>query len=292
MLLIKLRKQYPDAVVWGSDNVKYDDYFWITTRDEKIGIPYKNLTPQEEQLLTILFQDSTSYNRNLSTSQVSWYNFFFNQKDLPLTSWGKIRLIYFTTSKTNFLINDFEEAILSFFNKDSILVWEDEQNGFIIENEYFNNISFEALKEIVTVIESDFYNNLQLFCGNFHETTPELSHHFKLEKESFSLAQRYITNQKIHSIKTTFPYLIMTGIESSKEWYLQELLGDMVNDSEMITTIKTYIKLNRNATLAAKDLYIHRNSLQYRIDKFIDKTNLDIRTFHDAMLAYLAILLL
>jgi DNA-binding PucR family transcriptional regulator len=32
-----------------------------------------------------------------------------------------------------------------------------------------------------------------------------------------------------------------------------------------------------NASLTAKRLFIHRNSLQYRIDKFIERTGIDIR---------------
>nr|MDH3110555.1 helix-turn-helix domain-containing protein [Bacillus altitudinis] len=37
---------------------------------------------------------------------------------------------------------------------------------------------------------------------------------------------------------------------------------------------------------AAKALYVHRNSLQYRIDKFIERTGLDIRHFQEASAAY------
>jgi DNA-binding PucR family transcriptional regulator len=36
---------------------------------------------------------------------------------------------------------------------------------------------------------------------------------------------------------------------------------------------------------------MHRNSLQYRIDKFIEKTGIDIKHFKGAVAVYLAILL-
>ncbi|MER2142109.1 MAG: helix-turn-helix domain-containing protein, partial [Priestia megaterium] len=49
---------------------------------------------------------------------------------------------------------------------------------------------------------------------------------------------------------------------------------------------------NLNVSLAAKKLYMHRNSLQYRIEKFIDRTHLDIKHFTGAVSAYLAILAL
>lgn len=41
----------------------------------------------------------------------------------------------------------------------------------------------------------------------------------------------------------------------------------------------------------AKKLYIHRNTLLYRLDKFKNETGLDVRTFHDAVLVKLALVL-
>ncbi len=64
----------------------------------------------------------------------------------------------------------------------------------------------------------------------------------------------------------------------------------LLDDPDLIRTIKTYIENQANATLTAKQLFMHRNSLQYRIDKFIEKTGIDIKTFHGSFFTYLACL--
>ncbi|MCY8607352.1 helix-turn-helix domain-containing protein, partial [Bacillus sonorensis] len=50
-----------------------------------------------------------------------------------------------------------------------------------------------------------------------------------------------------------------------------------------------YMQCNLNASLTAKRLFIHRNSLQYRIDRFIEKTGIDIRQFEEAAAVYFII---
>lgn len=293
MLLQKLKKQYPNAIESLAQTDFTDQYFWISTDGKQLGIPLESLTSQEQQLLNALFDDSTQENSlNMTASQINWYQFFNKQGELPLTNWKQIRLIYFTIRDANFSLVEFEQALQSFFHSDSILVWENENGGYIIEGECRNQLPFNDFQEIISTIESDFYSNLQLFVGNLHEVSYNLHKHFNMETHCFHIAKQHSSNTKHHCIKTVFPYLLMHGINQQKEWYLQELLGEMIDDSEMIKTIKTYIQLNRNATLTAKKLFIHRNSLQYRIDKFIEKTNLDIKSFHDAMLAYISILLL
>lgn len=51
-----------------------------------------------------------------------------------------------------------------------------------------------------------------------------------------------------------------------------------------VITAKTFIEHGCNALLASEALFIHRNTFSYRLNKFIDQTNLDIRDFHNARL--------
>ncbi|MFW5838928.1 MAG: helix-turn-helix domain-containing protein [Bacillota bacterium] len=48
---------------------------------------------------------------------------------------------------------------------------------------------------------------------------------------------------------------------------------------EYIDTALFIAQANMNFSIAAKRAYIHRNTLQYRIDKIYEKTHLDIKTF-------------
>ena len=52
----------------------------------------------------------------------------------------------------------------------------------------------------------------------------------------------------------------------------------------MIRTIEIYFKCGLNLSDAAKELYIHRNTLIYRLDKIQKCTSYDIREFNNAVL--------
>lgn len=55
-------------------------------------------------------------------------------------------------------------------------------------------------------------------------------------------------------------------------------------NGEMLETVNAFLKHDLNLTDAAKALYIHRNTLVYRLDKIQKACGLDLRHFYDAML--------
>lgn len=67
--------------------------------------------------------------------------------------------------------------------------------------------------------------------------------------------------------------------------------SDVFMDAETLTTLETFFALDCNVSDTAKKLYIHRNTLLYRLDKIKQETGLDVRTFGDAVLVKLILLL-
>jgi sugar diacid utilization regulator len=53
---------------------------------------------------------------------------------------------------------------------------------------------------------------------------------------------------------------------------------------ELLLTAGSFLRCGLNASLAAETLIIHRNTFNYRLAQFIDKTQLDIRDYHNALL--------
>ncbi len=72
--------------------------------------------------------------------------------------------------------------------------------------------------------------------------------------------------------------------------FVQQTIGPVMHDHELLHTVKMFCKTNLNVSETAKQLFVHRNSLQYRLDKFIEKTGIDIRQFEEGLKVYLAIL--
>lgn len=67
--------------------------------------------------------------------------------------------------------------------------------------------------------------------------------------------------------------------------------SDMLEDEETVATLETFFKMDCNVSETAKQLYIHRNTLLYRLDKIKQETELDVRKFEDAVLMKLTLLL-
>lgn len=62
-------------------------------------------------------------------------------------------------------------------------------------------------------------------------------------------------------------------------------------DNEMIITIEEFINCDLNISDAARKLYIHRNTLIYRLDKINKETGFDIRNFREAAVFIIAFLI-
>lgn len=61
-------------------------------------------------------------------------------------------------------------------------------------------------------------------------------------------------------------------------------------DNEMILTIQKFFENNLNVSETSRQLYIHRNTLVYRLDKIEKITGLDLRKFDDAIIFKVAML--
>ena len=55
------------------------------------------------------------------------------------------------------------------------------------------------------------------------------------------------------------------------------------NDEESISTVLSFFENNLNISETSKKIFMHRNTLIYRLDKINKLTGLDIRKFDDAM---------
>lgn len=68
--------------------------------------------------------------------------------------------------------------------------------------------------------------------------------------------------------------------------FIQEILGDRSLDDvddEILSTVQKFFDNNLNVSETSRQLFIHRNTLVYRIEKLNQATGLDIRTFDDAL---------
>ena len=80
----------------------------------------------------------------------------------------------------------------------------------------------------------------------------------------------------------------------TQEVFLGDLDKDVVdfvpNFDETLTTINKFFENSLNVSETSRQLYIHRNTLVYRLDKLQKSTGLDLRVFEDAITFKIALM--
>ncbi len=74
--------------------------------------------------------------------------------------------------------------------------------------------------------------------------------------------------------------------------FVEEYMGDLMqqrDSAELIKLVRVWCESNFNQTLASRRLNIHKNTLCYRLNRFEKVTGLDLRTFNNAVAAYIAL---
>jgi carbohydrate diacid regulator len=84
-----------------------------------------------------------------------------------------------------------------------------------------------------------------------------------------------------------------TGVFTHDKMVLREIFDGKSPDDfdeETIVTINKFFENNLNVSETSRQLYIHRNTLVYRLDKIQKLTNLDLRVFEDAITFKMALM--
>lgn len=77
------------------------------------------------------------------------------------------------------------------------------------------------------------------------------------------------------------------------EMFLKEVFDDKeveLFDEETLSTVNQFFENNLNISETARQLYVHRNTLVYRLEKIQKMTGLDVRVFEDALTFKIALM--
>jgi DNA-binding PucR family transcriptional regulator len=113
-------------------------------------------------------------------------------------------------------------------------------------------------------------------------------------KEYIKIGQTFRFNQNIFlPWELRLERLLLTMAENEHNKFLKSIFSQVYNelDGEMLITLESFFYANCNVSDTAKKLYIHRNTLLYRLDKFKQETGMDVRVFDHAVLVKIALLL-
>lgn len=179
-------------------------------------------------------------------------------------------------------IKEAENIIKEIYDQNNVIITVLDNYIILISN--FNE-SLEHAKAIRDAI------NANLFCKCYVAFSSAAYSTYDL-KRRFDECRQAMMLKKIFSLKAEildYNSLIFERIVNNfnKETKL-EILNSKKKifdsfDGEMISTIEEFIESGLNISRASKKLYIHRNTLIYRLDKIKKETGFDIRNFKEAV---------
>lgn len=200
----------------------------------------------------------------------------------------------------------------SYFDGDILLVpLQDKEWVILAKQELLNGITSDDKEE--TSLEGD-QDLLTLFCmglyelistewvGDFHISAIPSIHALhalpqtvSLLRETMTIGRTFQVKEHIHlSTGLHLERLVYSIPESQRNQFLREYAAghtELFEDSETLSTLESFFELDCNVSETAKHLYIHRNTLLYRLDKIKQETGLDVRSFSDAVLVKITLLL-
>ena len=144
---------------------------------------------------------------------------------------------------------------------------------------YFNKIDFD-FKSLIKTINDDFYTDAHLFESGKIQFGDATEFHRLLDIYNKAGLNKYTYT----SNKNILAYLTSSK-EQAKE-LAPVLLNKVLKDESLLMLINTMFENDLNISTTAKNTYMHRNTVNYKLEQIKDETGLDIRRFKDAVIMY------
>lgn len=172
------------------------------------------------------------------------------------------------------------------------------ENEVALVKETRNDINRKDLQELAKSISetlaSEFYIHTVIGIGSTVNTIKNLSKSFKEAQATLEIGKVFDNEKSILSYDNLgIARLIYQLPTTLCESYLNEILKrgtiDMI-DEETLFTIQKFFEYNLNVSEASRQLFIHRNTLLYRIEKVKKITGLDLKEFDQAITFKIALM--
>lgn len=171
------------------------------------------------------------------------------------------------------------EAVLVSLFSEFIIELEYESSGhhLILYFDYELDIDLEA---VIINLASDTLEDYRLYESYHYPTRAK-----RLEALAF-IQEKLKAVPFRKRVYFNDALLIQTFIPNLDIPFKKMFLRKYADDALMKETILTYLSQNQNVTAAAKTLYVHRNTLTQRLEKFAEETGFDVRNFMKGLYVY------
>lgn len=173
----------------------------------------------------------------------------------------------------------------------------DEKNMILVKevglNENYSDMD-KVARNILDILKSEGENSAHVAYGTMVDDIKEVSKSYKEATLALDVGKIFFDDKDIVAYNTLgIGRLIYQLPIPLCKMFIREIFGGKSPDDfdeETLTTINKFFENSLNVSETSRQLYIHRNTLVYRLDKLQKGTGLDLRVFEDAITFKIALM--
>ncbi len=164
----------------------------------------------------------------------------------------------------------------------------------LLENDSSNEMLEAVAQTIVGMMNTEAMTNVKVAYGTVVHELKDVSKSYKEAKMALDVGKIFYAEKNVVAYTTLgIGRLIYQLPVNLCKIFIDEIFGDNVPsdlDDETLTTLNKFFENNLNVSETSRQLFVHRNTLVYRIEKIQKTTGLDLRNFDDALTFKIALM--
>ncbi len=152
----------------------------------------------------------------------------------------------------------------------------------------------KTAKVIVDMLNTEAMSKVHVAFGTIVNELKEVSRSYKEAKMALDVGRIFYSDKHVVAYSNLgIGRLIYQLPMPLCKMFIKEIFTDKSPnefDEETLTTINKFFENSLNVSETSRQLYIHRNTLVYRLDKIQKSTGLDLRVFDDAITFKIALM--
>ncbi len=241
--------------------------------------------------------DKDNFIKNLLLDNLLLVDIYNRAKKLHVETDAR-RIVFIIETKNVKDTNALETVRTLFSSKTKDFITAvDEKNIILVKEvkpiETYDDMQKTA-KVIVDMLNTEAMSAVNVAYGTIVNEIKEVSRSYKEAKLALDVGKIFYSDRKIiaYSNLGIGRLIYQLPIPLCKMFIKEIFDGKSPDefDDETITTINKFFENSLNVSETSRQLYIHRNTLVYRLDKLEKSTGLDLRVFEDAITFKIALM--
>ena len=241
--------------------------------------------------------DKNNFIQNLLLDNLLLVDIYNRAKKLHIETEAR-RVVFMVETKYEKDNNALETVKSLFASKPKDYITAVDEKSIILVKELKPEDTYEDIDEIAKMLRdmlnAEAMSSVRIAYGTIVDEIKLVSKSYKEAKMALDVGKIFYVEKNIIAYNTLgIGRLIYQLPIPLCQMFMKEVFGEKMPDSfddETLMTINKFFENNLNVSETSRQLFVHRNTLVYRLEKLQKSTGLDIRVFDDALTFKIALM--